>query len=70
MTELERYKFITGELAECLNQKKTEIMFLQYEIDGLRQRLKEAEHYNEGDSRIHSTADAFGIERRNDYETL
>lgn len=65
MTELEKYKLLTMELVEVLDRRKTEIAFLQYEIDGLRQRLEDAEMHDEGESRIHSTADAFGIERRN-----
>ena len=64
MTELEKYKLIAMELAEVLDRRKTEIAFLQFEIDGLRKRLEAAEKYAEAESHIHSTADAFGIERR------
>ena len=64
MTELEKYKLLTMELVEVLDRRKTEIAFLQYEIEGLRQRLEAAEMHDEGESHIHSTADACGIERR------
>lgn len=70
MTELEKYQLIAGELAELLNQKKTEIAFLHFEIEGLRERLKEAEKHAEPESHIHSTADELGIERRAHYEAL
>lgn len=64
MTELEKYKLLTMELVEILDRRKTEIAFLQFEIDGLRKRLEDAEKYDDAESHIHSTADAFGIERR------